>query len=182
MLFATIAIAGGAALGVLVVDRLPEATPEADVVVPTASARLTSDVEGDEIAQLPRYPGSVRTASVREQQGSMVVTSAEYVASAKLDDVRAFYRRIFRERDWDLVELDFATGEWIFLVERGARAALVEIESDGLRTVIDIETEKPIRAQNAVDPPPPPPPPPPPDDGDDGDDGDDDGDDGDDGD
>jgi hypothetical protein len=166
-LLAVLAIAGGAALGGFVVDRIPLRTPEAAVATPAPTATLPSeDVAGDSIAGLPRYPGSVRTAYLQERQGETAVVAAEYVTGAELDDVRAFYRRAFREHDWELVELDFATGEWIFLIQRGARVALVEIEDHGHRTVIEVEAEEPVRSgdskASATPRPTPTPQPPPP--------------------
>jgi hypothetical protein len=140
-----------------------------------------ADVRGRDLANLPRYPDAVRTAFLRELQGSTEVTAIEYMAAgAELDDVRAFYRRIFRERGWELIELDFSGGEWIFLVERKGRAALVEIEERGRRIVVEIELERPIAggsppSAGTPEPQPPPPAAPPPTAPPPGDDDDDDG-------
>jgi hypothetical protein len=97
-----------------------------------------------------------------------------YLVSAELDDVRSFYRRTFREHGWEVVELDFTRGEWVFLVSSGRRVALVEIEPRGPFIEIDLELEVSARPPRPPSSPEPPPPPPPPDD-DDGDDDDDDG-------
>jgi hypothetical protein len=184
-LVAALAIAGGGAVGMLLVDRLAADHP-AELASPTPRATgpaPVADVRGTDLANLPRYPHAVRTAYLRERQGSAEVTAIEYVAAdAELDDVRAFYRRIFRERGWELIELYFSGGEWIFLVERKGRAALVEIEEHGRRIVVEIEVERPIAARTppgAATPepqphphaPPPPPATPPGDDDDDDDDG-----------
>jgi hypothetical protein len=180
-LVAVLAIAGGAAAGVLLVDRLPAPVPDASSASPAATDEpVAADVRGSDLADLPRFPGSVRTDYVRQRQGSAQVTAIVYAsADAELDDVRAFYRRIFRERAWELIELDFSSGEWIFLVERKGRVALVEIEDHGRRVIVEIELERPIAARTppstptprpqapAPAPPPPPPAPPPGDDDDD---------------
>ena len=183
---AAIVIAGSAASGALVVDLASRPPARSGPPSPTPTAVLpVVDVEGNDLPDLARYPGAVRTAYVREKQGSTTVTALEYVTSAAVDDVRAFYRRIFREHDWELVELDFSDGDWTFLVERGRRAALVAIEQ---REHVAIEIELEVRAPAATPAPnptptpaprpaPPPPPPPPGDDDDDDDDGDDSGDD-----
>jgi hypothetical protein len=180
-LVAVLAIAGGAAAGVLLVDRLPGPTPDASSSSPAPTDEpVAADVRGSDLADLPRFPGSVRTDFRRERQGSTEVSAIVYSsADAELDDVRAFYRRIFRERAWELIELDFSNGEWIFLVERKGRVALVEIEDHRRRIIIEIELERPIaaRAPSSTATPrpqaPAPAPPPPGDDDDDDDDGDD---------
>lgn len=105
----------------------------------------------------------------------MVVTELRYLVSAELDDVRSFYRRTFREYGWEVVGVDVARGEWVFLVASGRRVALVEIELRGAFIEIDLEVEAPAQRPRPSPRPEPPPPPPPPDDDDDDDDGDDDG-------
>jgi hypothetical protein len=175
---AAVLIVSSAWLGVTVIERIPEPSTAADPSTPTPAASLpTSDVPGNDVADLGRFPGAVRTAYTRERQGSTRVIVLEYVAEAKVDDVRSFYRRAFRENGWDLVELDVTDGEWVFLVERPGRAAVVEIEDDGASTLIQIEVEVPLASPTPVPTPTPAPPPPPDDDDDDADDGDDAGDD-----
>ena len=175
---AAVLIVAAAWLGVLVADRLLDRSTAVEQPTPTPTAVLPDvDVDGADLRDLARYPGAVRTAYARERQGTKAVTTVEYVATAELDDVRAFYRRVFREEGWELVELDFSGGEWVFLVEKGRRAAYVEIEDGGTYTIVQIEVERSIDAATprptpTPRPPPPPPPPPPP-----GDDDDDDGDD-----
>ena len=178
-LVAALAIAGGAAAGVLLADRLPDRGPDPASPSPAPSEEMppAADVRGRDLADLPRYPGSVRTDYLRERQGSTQVTAIVYTAAgADLDDVRAFYRRVFRERDWELIELDFSGGEWIFLVESKARVALVEIEDHRQQVIVEIELERPIPARTPPSaatprPQPPAPAPPPPGDDDDDDDG-----------
>jgi hypothetical protein len=171
---AVVLIVASAWLGVLVVDRVIDRSTGVEQPTPTPAASLpAADVEGEDLPDLGRYPGSVRTTYLREQQGSASVTIIDYVTTAELDDVRAFYRRIFRENEWELIELDFAGGEWVFLVESGNRVALVEIELGSPFTRIAIELEEPAPSPASSPTPtptptPPPPPPPPPDDDDDG--------------
>ena len=174
---AALAIAGGTAAGVLLVDRLPGPNPDAASPSPAPTEEpAAADVRGRDLADLPRFPGSVRTDYLRERQGSTEVTAIVYAAAdAELDDVRAFYRRVFRERAWELIELDFSGGEWIFLVEKKGRVALVEIEDHRRRIIVEIELERRIAARPPSSAPtpgpqPPAPAPPPPGDDDDGDD------------
>jgi len=177
---AAVLIVGAAWLGVLVADRLLDRSTAVEQPTPTPTATFPQvDVDGKDFSTLRRYPGAVRTAYLREAQGTTRVTVVEYAVAAEVDDVRAFYRRVFREEAWELIELDFSGGEWIFLVERRNRAALVEIEDGAAFTTIEIELEEPIatatpRPRATPTPRPPPPPPPPGDDDDDDDDGGDD--------
>ena len=172
---AALVIAAAAAFGVLVVDLGSDRGPGA--ALPTPSANPTPsmpavDVAGEDPPRLGRYPGAVRTAYAREQQGATIVTGIEYIADTDLDKVRAHYRRIFREEGWELIEVDFAGGDWVFLVERGRRVALVEIVSRDPLVGIEVELEEPATPAATTTPTPtptpqPPPPPPPPDDDDD---------------
>jgi hypothetical protein len=171
---AAVLVVAAAGLGVLVADRLLDRSTAVEQPTPTPTAGVPDvDVAGEDLPDLARYPGAIRTAYLHEPQGTTTVTVIDYVVAAELDDVRAFYRRVFREEGWELIELDFSGGEWIFLVERGNRAALVEIEGGAATTTIEIELEEPIDAATprprATPTPRPPPPPPPPGD-DDGDD------------
>lgn len=143
-------------------NEAPSATP-----VPRLPGR---DVPGRNIADLPRFPDAVRTEYRRGRQGSSLVTELRYLADAQLDDVRSFYRRTFREHGWEVVELDFTRGEWVFVVSSGRRVALVEIQPHGPFIQVDLELE--VSAREPRPPtrsePTPPPPPPPDDDDDDG--------------
>jgi hypothetical protein len=172
---AAVAIAGGGAAGALLVDRLPPSVSDTPSRSPAPSEQPpAADVRGRDLADLPRFPGSVRTDYLRERQGSTEVTAIVYAAAdAELDDVRGFYRRIFREHAWELIELDFSGGEWTFLVEREGRLALVEIEDHRRRIIVEIELERPIAAHTPSSPSTPrpqapAPAPPPPGDDDDG--------------
>lgn len=161
---AVVLVVAAAWIGLLVADRLLDPSTAVEQPTPTPTVVLPEvDVAGEDLPDLARYPGAVRTAYLHEPQGTTTVTVIDYGVTAELDHVRAFYRRVFREEDWELIELDFSGGEWIFLVERGDRAALVEIEGRGAVTTIEIELEEPIdpatprpRATPTPRPPPPP--------------------------
>jgi hypothetical protein len=169
---AALVIAAAAALGALVVDLGTNRSPDVEAPTPTPAPSMpTVDVAGEDPPRLARYPGAVRIAYVRERQGATTVTGIEYIADADIDQVRAHYRRIFREEGWELVEVAFERGDWVFLVERGRRVALVEIESRDPLVGIEVELEQPVAPVATTSPTPtptprPPPPPPPPDDDD----------------
>lgn len=143
----------------------PAATPTpAPVETPAAPPR---DAPGEDIADMPRFPGSVRVSHSVSRQGDSDVTELVYVADAGVDDVRSFYRRSFRELDWEVVELDVTRGEWVFLVTSGERVALVQIQPREPLAEIRIELEvpappAPLPPATPTPPPPPSPPEPPP--------------------
>jgi hypothetical protein len=177
---AAVLVVAAAWFGVLVAERLLDRSTAVEQPTPTPIVALPDvDVAGEDLRNLARYPGAVRTAYLHEAQGTTTVTVIDYAVAAELDDVRAHYRRVFREEGWELIELDFSGGEWIFLVERRNRAALVEIEDGPAFTTVEIELEEPIgeatpRPRSTPTPrPPPPPAPAPPGDDDDDDGGDD---------
>jgi hypothetical protein len=110
----------------------PPTTP--DVALPK------EDTPGQDFSDLPRYPGSVRVEYRRHVSGAGIVrVETEYLSTAKLDDVRGFYRDVFRSEGWTVASFDVSEGEWDFFVVKGDREAMVEIEPlDGL---LDVEIE-----------------------------------------
>jgi hypothetical protein len=112
-------------------------TAESDATPPTA------DVPGEDFSDLPRYPGSVRIEYQRRvSKAGLVVIDADYVASARLDDVRKFYRGAFRSEGWTVAGFDVSEGEWDFFLTKGDREALIDIESRGARgELVEIEIE-----------------------------------------
>lgn len=179
---------GGALLGGMVTTvgtASPTPTPgmtAAAAVSPSAAPMPPADVDGDDLARLPRYPASVRTefqVSVDEQ---FRLTVTEYLAAAELDDVRTFYQNVIADHGWQRADIAFSGGEWTYVLVDGASEALVEIEETGGLIEIDLQLSEPSAPAPTADPAPPtqqPAAPPPPGEDDDGDDGDDD--DGDDG-
>lgn len=162
-------------------ERSIEPTPSASA---TPAELPTEDEPGNEIAGLPRYPGSTRTAYGREVSREQVLTSATYVMRATSTDVRAFYVDAFHAEGWEIVDLGFSRGTWSFALERGPRQASVEIEDLGdlvearFEVARDVAQPTPPPSPQPTERPTPvpatPPPPPPSDDDDDGDDGPDD--------
>lgn len=103
-------------------------------------------VPGEEFSDLPRYPGSVRVEHERRaSDAGLVLVDTEYVTSAKLDDVREFYRNVFRSEKWTVAGLDVSEGEWDFFVTKGEKEAVIEIESRGELVEIEIEVSEPLK-------------------------------------
>lgn len=103
-------------------------------------------VPGEEFSDLPRYPGSVRVEYQRRaSDAGLVLVDTEYVTPAKLDDVREFYRNVFRSEKWTVAGLDASEDEWDFFVTKGEREAVIEIESRGELVEIEIEVSEPLK-------------------------------------
>jgi hypothetical protein len=113
-------------------------TPKPDASLPKA------DVPGEDFSDLPRYPGSVRTKYERRvSKAGIILFDTEYFASAELAEVREFYRGVFRTEGWTVASLDVTEGEWDFLVTKGAREAVIEIEIQEGLVETEIEVSEP---------------------------------------
>lgn len=119
-------------------SAISNTTTKPDASLPKA------DVPGEDFSDLPRYPGSVRTKYERRVSNvGLVLVDTEYVASAELGDVRKFYRGVFRGEGWTVASLDVSEGEWDFLVTKGDREAVIEIELRAGLVETEIEVSEP---------------------------------------
>lgn len=109
-----------------------------------------ADVPGEDFSDLPRYPGSVRTKYERRvSTAGLMLVDTEYVTSARLSDVREFYRRVFRTEGWTEAGLDVTEGEWDFLVTKADREAVIEIEIRRGLVETEIEVSEPRKEKEA---------------------------------
>jgi hypothetical protein len=119
-------------------STISNTTTKPDASLPKA------DVPGEDFSDLPRYPGSVRTKYERRvSTAGLVLVDTEYVASAELAEVREFYRGVFRTEGWTEAGLDVSEGEWDFLVTKGPREAVIEIEFREGLVETEIEVSEP---------------------------------------
>jgi hypothetical protein len=119
-------------------SAMSNTTTKPDASLPKA------DVPGEDFSDLPRYPGSVRVKYERRvSNAGLILIDTEYVASAKLADVREFYRGVFRSEGWTVASLDVSEGEWDFLVTKGDREAVIEIEIRRGLVETEIEVSEP---------------------------------------
>lgn len=140
---------------------------------PTASARLPSaDVAGEDLATLPRYPGSIRSdyEVAVDEAYRLIVT--EYLADAGIDEIRAFYQGVIAAHGWERADIGFSNGEWSYALVDGSLLALIEIEEANGLVEIDLQMSEPLAVSTPTPteepaPPAPPPPSPPGDDDDD---------------
>jgi len=123
----------------------PGSAPAMTTTTATPDATLPeADVPGEDFSNLPRYPGSVRIKYERRvSKAGLILVDTEYVASARLADVREFYRGVFRSEGWTIAGLDVSEGEWDFLVTKGDREAVIEIEIREGLVETEIEVSEP---------------------------------------
>jgi hypothetical protein len=125
-------------------SAISNTTAKPDATLPKA------DVPGEDFSDLPRYPGSVRTKYERRvSKAGIILFDTEYVASAELTDVREFYRGVFRSEGWTVAGLDVREGEWDFLVTKGVREAVIEIEIREGLVETEIEVSEPQKEKEA---------------------------------
>jgi hypothetical protein len=141
---------------------------------PTALATLpASDAPGEDLVTLPRYPGSVRSDYEVALDDTYRLIVTEYLASAGIEEVRAFYQGVITAHGWERADIGFSEGEWSYSLVDGNTLALIEIEEARGLVEIDLQISEPlavptpVSAPNATPVPPPPLPPPPGDDDDD---------------
>jgi hypothetical protein len=184
-------LAGGFVLGgamTATTDPSPSNSPGPTLAAtPRPADRLPdADVDGEDLARLPRYPGSVRTEFDVSVDDRYRLTAVEYLADATEAEVRAFYRRVIDDHGWQRADVNYAAGEWTYVLVDGRTEALVEIEPWNGLVEIDLQISEPISTPSPDSTPTPeptrrptpqpatPPPPPPSPTGDDDDDSDDD--------
>ncbi|HVM25978.1 MAG TPA: hypothetical protein VM253_11330 [Candidatus Limnocylindrales bacterium] len=164
------------------VSPSPSSTP---AVSSTAAALPGADVEGEDLARLPRYPGAIRTEFAISVDERYRLTAVEYLVDATVAEVRAFYQRVIDDHGWERADVNYAAGEWTYVLVDGRTEALVEIEEWNGLVEIDLQVSEPISTPSpeptpeptrrpTPQPAAPPPPPPSPTGDDDDDDSDDD--------
>jgi hypothetical protein len=159
----------------------PTVAPSSAAATPTVAPLPEADVDGEDLARLPRYPGSVRTQHEVSVDDRFRLTLTEYLADATLDEVRAFYLGVIADHGWQRADVGYSGGEWTYVLVDGATEALVEIEVTRGLVEIDLQISEPISDPTPSPTPAPPatpaatpaptPVPPPDDDDDDDDDG-----------
>ncbi|MGH3089132.1 MAG: hypothetical protein ACRDSJ_17685 [Rubrobacteraceae bacterium] len=110
-----------------------------------------TDVDGSDIPDLSRYPGSVRIEYLREMQGNFIWTEVEFLTDADMSQVREFYRDTFRTEEWSVNDVGFAQNAWIFFIVKGEREVFVELKPRGDLIEVDIEQTEPREEQPTTD-------------------------------
>ncbi len=110
---------------------------------PQDSSLPDEDVDGSDIPDLSRYPGSVRIEYIRENQRSLIWTETEYLTAANITQVREFYRDAFRAEGWSVNDISFTQNAWVFFIVKGEREVFVELKPRGTMVEVDIEQTEP---------------------------------------
>ena len=143
-----VVMVGGVLLGSAVTAMVaPTPTPmptPTPAVTPSDSALPASDVTGDDLERLPRYPGSVRTEYEVSIDDRYRLIAVEYFADATVDEVRLFYQGVIEEHGWERADIQYAGGEWTYVLVDGSVEALVEIEVTRGLVEIDLQLSAPI--------------------------------------
>lgn len=125
-------------------DATPTPTPTPfPSTVPTDDLPA-ADVAGEDLARLTRYPGSVRTEYEISVDDRYRLTAVEYLADARIEDVRSFYQGVVDEQRWEVADINYAAGEWTYVLVEGRTEALVELEEWNGLIEIDLQISEPI--------------------------------------
>jgi len=110
----------------------------------TLSASIPArDTRGEPVPGLPRHPGSVRVGYSEEKVDGLMLVRAAYLTRERPDEVRGFYRGVFRARGWQVANVEYTGDVWHFLVLRGGREAGVEVLPRGGSSEVKIELSGP---------------------------------------
>ena len=110
----------------------------------TLSASLPGrDARGKPVPDLPRHPGSVRVDySEREADGLRLIRAA-YLTGERPDEVRGFYRSVFRSGGWQVANVEYSRSGWHFVVLREGWEAGVGVLPRGGGSRVEIELSGP---------------------------------------
>jgi hypothetical protein len=103
-----------------------------------------SDVAGEDLARLPRYPGAVRTEFSVDEDAGWRTTSVEYLADASMDEVRHFYQGVVVDQGWQRADVAFSGGEWTYVLVDGRSEAVIELEEVSGLVEIDLQIGEPV--------------------------------------
>lgn len=136
-------VLGRVVMGVVTASPAPSASA-IPTATPTPAILPAADVDGEDFARLPRYPGSLRTDFRIIVDDGYRLTTTEYLVDADLDAVRTFYRGIIAEHGWDRADIGYENGEWSYVLVDGDVEALIELEDANGLTEIDLQVSEPI--------------------------------------
>jgi hypothetical protein len=105
-----------------------------------------SDAAGEDLALLPRFPGSVRSSFERGRSGELAITRTEHLVRAPLDDVRRFYRQAFSQNEWLVLEVSYDDETWRFRLRADNQEGVVQLQAFGEVVQISLEVSEPLTA------------------------------------
>lgn len=99
-----------------------------------------SDVTGSDLADVPRYPGSVRTEYVRHETDSEIEIGITYVAEATFEEAMDFYTGALPDNGWTIERTIEADDEGGIKATSGSKQLLIRWEANSnYDGYIDIE-------------------------------------------
>lgn len=119
------------------VERAPSPAREESRPLPAV------DVAGEDIPDLPRYPGAVRMVFEQQTEGDLITTRLAYRTASDRDTVRTFYRLVFHDQGWIVADVRFVRARWTFFVVNRAREAVLDIDPVNGHTTIFMELSEP---------------------------------------
>ena len=87
---------------------------------PPTEGPPVSDVEGEDVPGLPRYPGSVRIDYFRTEQAGSTSVGNTYLTGASRDEVVEYFEGTLPEADWTINAILEQNGESILNATREA--------------------------------------------------------------
>jgi hypothetical protein len=144
LLAITIFLAGLISGRVSATQHQAEARQVPQVVLSPLTETPLDEVAGVDIARLPRFPDSIRTKYRRVVFDDVVFTELEYITDADVQTVRDYFRDIFRQHRWSVVDTSFSAGEWKFVVVNGKREAVIEIDLHTPQTEYELKLTEPM--------------------------------------
>ena len=76
------------------------------------------DAEGEDLAVMPRYPGSVRVSSTKIEYGNSFQHSVDYLSSDDTDSIRDYIENYLEDSDWNNVMSMKVNDEIVLSYER----------------------------------------------------------------
>jgi hypothetical protein len=124
--------------------------------VPATPGPAPTDVAGSDPADLPRFPGSVRTGHEQGVDGRIRWSLIRYAAAAPPDEVREHYRAALRDHGWFVGDVGFDGGRWLFDANRDSREVTLELTPGAAHTLVSAYLSEPIERPRRTARPPAP--------------------------
>lgn len=142
--FSVIFLVGVAASTVGLVPWVQSASGPSSPGAPQEPGLPPSDVPGQNLPDVDRYPDSVRTKYERYRLGEAQIIEVGYLSDATLEEVSDFYGELASSGGWRNVGSDVSAGEELgLLMSQGEgadeRRVFVEIEPEGELVSVEVE-------------------------------------------
>lgn len=104
-----------------------------------------TDVEGSDLSDVPRYPGSVRTSHSVLEQDTKRITVIEYETQATIDEVQDYYQQTLPDHGWTIGTTWISDGDGFLNATSGDLAVEIGLDRggnyDGYTTIVIKHTD-----------------------------------------